>query len=372
MRLGVNAFRLTGQRLGVGRYIEYLLKYWDQMLMPGDRVTVYVKEPVEPDSLRLSDTFRFQSLGTSLPGVLWEQMILASRAGGIDVLFCPSYTMPLTYRGRCVLANHSVNEVQAGAHPWWYHLTYRQRYRLSALKADVVIVPSETVKDDIQEQYGVPSGKIEVIPQGVDDSFCPGGDAEALRATRRRYLGSDRPYILFVGKLSQRRNIPTLMAAFSDLKKRAKIPHSLLLVGPNHQNLPLQSLAQELGIQDSLVQTDGRFADHRELVAVYNAADLFVHPSLHEGFSLTLVEAMACGVPVVTVNRGAAREIAGGCAFMVDEPTTEALSEAMHQALTDPTLARTLRARALERARCFRYEETARRTMDVLRRVAAS
>jgi glycosyltransferase involved in cell wall biosynthesis len=370
VRLGVNARRLSGQRLGVARYIEYMLKHWNGMVMPSDSVTLYVREPLGDGAPERSDVFTIKVLQPRLTGLLWESLLLSRHAQGLDVLFSPSYSLPLTYRGRSVLAIHSLNEAQSGTHPWWYHVTYRQIYRLSAQKAHRVIVPSQSTKEDMQEHYRIPGEKIEVIPLGVDGSFHPVEDVDLLRSTRHRYLGADRPYILFVGKLSQRRNIPTLLAAFSALKKREGIPHSLLLVGPNHLDLPVQQLGTELGIGDSLIQIDGRFADHRELVSVYNAADLFINPSSYEGFSLPLVEAMACGVPVVTVNRAALREIADGCALTVEEPTVETLADAMHRALNDRDLRQELRARGLRRARDFRWEDTARRTLDILRLVA--
>jgi glycosyltransferase involved in cell wall biosynthesis len=370
MRLGVNARRLAGQRLGIGRYIEYLVKHWQRMLDPADRVVLYVQDSRGTDDLQKPDTVITKQLGPRLTGLLWENVLLPPRADEMDVLFGPSYTMPLMYPGRNVVVIHSLNEAQSGAHPWWYNFTYSQIYRLSAQKADVVIVPSESAKGDVQKFYGIPASKIEIVAEGVDEYFRPVGDEELLRATRRRYLGADRPYILFVGKLSQRRNIPTLMTAFSILKKREKIPHSLLLFGPNHLNLPLQRLVQELEITDSVVQTDGRVENHQELVAVYSAAALYVNASLYEGFSLTLVEAMACGLPVVTVNRAALREIAGDAALLVDEPTADSLADAMARVLKDSDLCQELRAKSVKRARMFRWEDTARRTLDILRRVA--
>jgi len=370
MRLGVNALRLTGQRLGIGRYIEYMLKHWNHMLTPSDRVTVYVREPVDIRTLHLSEAFETKVLRPGLKGVLWENLLLPRQEKEMDVLFCPSYTVPLAYRGRCVVATHSVNEVKKGTHPWWYHLTYRQRYRLSAQKADAVVVPLECTKEHVQELYGIAADKIDVVPEGADDSFRPLEDEAVLRETRRRYFGEDRPYIVFVGKLSQRRNIPALLTAFSRLKKTANIPHGLLLFGPNVLGLPLDRMTADLGIQDSVVQTDGKLDNHQDIIPIYCAADLFVHPSSYEGFSITIVEAMACGVPVVTVNQGAARDIAGGAAVMVEEPTVDNLTEAMRLSLTNRPLAMSLRAKALERAKLFRYEETARKTLDVLRRVA--
>ncbi len=370
MRLGVNARRLAGQRLGIGRYIEYMAKYWAKMVHPSDNVTIYVQEPLRKGELRLSDAFRIRPLPSRFKGVLWENLVLSLHAKENDVLFGPSYTVPLTNRGRSVVATHSVNEVQPGTHPWSYHLTYSLIYRLSAQKADKVIVPSQTVKRDIQKYYGIAAGKIEIIPEGADDAFQPIEDQEVLRSTRQQYLGADKPYILYVGKLSQRRNIPLLLAAFAAAKKRERIPHSLLLMGPNHLGLPVARMAEELGISDSLVHTNREFADHRELVPLYSAADLYVYPSSYEGFSLTTVEALACGVPVVAANRAALAEIAGGHALMVDDLTVEAFAEAIARVVTDRQLHADLRAKGQQRARSLRWEDTAQRTLDVLRQVA--
>ncbi len=370
MRLGVNALRLSGQRLGVGRYIEYMLGYWDSMLARGDRVVVYIREPVDTARLGLSSAFEFKVLASSAKGVFWENFVLPRHSRETDVLFCPSYTVPLTYRGRTVVATHSVNEVQSGTHSWWYNFTYSQRYRLSARKANAVVVPSGSTRQHVHDLYGVSEDKIAVVPQGVDDSFRPLDDETLLRATRRRYLGDDCPYILFVGKLSQRRNIPALVKAFSVVKQRCHIPHRLLLFGPNVSAVPLEKLTAECGVADSVVQTDGKLENHRDIIPVYSAADVFIHPSAYEGFSLTIVEAMACGRPVITVNRGAAKEIVDSAALTVEEPSVPELAIALERVLTDSALRRSLGAKALERAKCFRYEDTARHTLKILRQVA--
>jgi len=370
MKLGINARRLAGQRLGIGRYIEYLLRYWNKTASSCDSFHLYLQKPLVHNDLHLSEAFKVQILQPGLTGFLWENFVLPREAKESDVLFCPSYTMPLAYRGRCVVATHSVNEVQSGTHPWWYRFTYTPWYRLSAQKADRVIVPSQSTKSDLQRTYGIPADKIDVVPEGADDAFRPVEDQALLRQTRERYFGSDRPYILFVGKLSERRNIPILMAAFSRVKKRHRIPHGLLLVGPNHLGLPLAQLAKDLDIQDSFVQTDGKFGTHQEIVPIYSAADLYVYPSSYDGFSLTLVEAMACGLPVITTNRAAIAEIAAGHAMQVDEPTVDALSEAIARVLLDHELKEDLRAKSLKRARSFRLEDTARRTLEILRQVA--
>ncbi len=371
MRLGVSAWRFAGQRLGIGRYIEYLLRYWTGHL-ESDEVRVFVREPV--DLARFG--VRPVVIRPSLTNALWENFLLPAQTRNLDVLFGPSYTLPVLPkpfgpRCRTVVAIHSVDE-QRGVVPWWHRYTYEQKYRWSARAADRVIANSQYVKQRLIDLYGVPSEKIDVIWLGADDAFQPVDDPDLLRQTRLKYLGSDRPFLLFMGGLSQRRNVPLLLEAFSILKKQNRIPHALLLMGPNRADLPLAELAQRFGIGDSVVHTIGQVSDHRELVPVYCAADVYVLPSSSEGFSLTLAEAMACGTPVITVNRAALGEVAQGYGMTIDAPELGSLTEALREVLHDPSLRAELRRKGLERAKELRWPLAARRTLEVLRKVANS
>ena len=371
MRIGVNARRLEGQPLGVARYIEYLLGHWAEMFQPGEEATLYVREPLQPGRVP-KGPFSTRVLKPKLRGFMWENVRLAPSIGDVDVFFGPSYSLPLAYRGRSVVTIHSVNEVQEGTHPWWYPYTFTNIYRASARKADRVIVPSQSVKDDIQAAYGVDAAKIDIVPQGADDFFRPIENQQLLRDTRIEQLGEDRPYAVFVGKLSQRRNIPMLIQAFAALiKERPELPHNLLLFGPNHLNLPLEELVAELGVEGRVVQTDGRLADHHDLVRIYAAADAYVSASAYEGFSITVVEAMASGTPVIGINRAAFGEIVDGAGRLIDEPSVDGLKVALGDVLSDPELRSSMRARGLERARLFRWEDNARRTLEILREAAA-
>ena len=209
-----------------------------------------------------------------------------------------------------------------------------------------------------------------VIPQGADDCFQPIHDEDRLRATRIRLLGEDQPYVLFVGKLSQRRNTAALMEAFARARKRAGLPHRLVLFGPNIQGWPLRKIAEGLGISDLVVQTDGKIANHQELVPIYNAADVFVHPSLYEGWSMTTVEALACGTAVIAANRGGLGELAAGAALTVDDPTADNLSDAIEQVLTNRSLREDLQYRARQRGKQFSWGDISRQTLEVIRNVA--
>ena len=371
MNIGVSAWRLAGQRLGIGRYIEYLLKHWTTMLRVDERVAVFVHEPFDRSALNLSDAFSARVIRPRLKNAIWENLLLPRAAAGVDVLFGPSYTLPLTYRGRSVVAIHSVDEVQPGALSRWHQLTYSQKYRLSAQHADKVVVNSRSVGDRVRDIYGIPEEKIEVVWLGADGAFQPIDDEELLKAPRTRYFGYDRPYVLFAGGLSMRRNVPMLIEAFAAVRREHRLPHGLLFVGPNRDNIPVASLAETFGVGDSVVQDDGKFSAHGQLAAIYNAADLYVLPSSSDGFSLTLAEALSCGTPVITVNRAALGEVAHGYALTIDEPELGALADAMRRVLTDGDLSRQLRLKSRERGCQLRWERTAQRTLDVLREVAA-
>lgn len=371
MRIAFNGQRFAGQRLGVGRYLEYLLRHWATMLHDDESVSVFVRRPLESDLIGLHPRITPVLLESSMSGIPWENLRLRGPASQHDVLFCPAYTAPIGYRGPLVVATHSVNESQSGVESWAFTQTYARLNRYCARLADMVIAPAEITRDELVRHYQIARERIAVVAQGADDAFQPLDDAERLRATRIRYFGTDRPYILFVGKCSERRNIPMLLRAFAELRRSRQIPHGLLLFGPNHEALPLAALCAELGITDDVVQTDGKVAQHADLVPIYGAADVFVHPSEFEGWSMTTVEALACGTAVVASNRGGLGEVARGHALMVDHPSVEAFVDAIGRVLADDALRTELRRLARERGRALRWEVTTRETLDVIRGVAA-
>lgn len=183
--------------------------------------------------------------------------------------------------------------------------------------------------------------------------------------------------MIFVGKLSQRRNIPNLIRAFARFKKSTGLPHRLLLFGPNHLELPLKEVAEENGVAGEVIQTDGKIQHHDELVAVYSAADLYVSASLYEGASMTVLEAMACGRPVIVTNRGAMAEQVAGFGVQIEtDPRTpefqEDLADALERVLTDPGMRQDLSAKSLQRAQEFRWKDAAQKTLDVIREAGAA
>ena len=367
MRIAFNGQRLAGQPFGVGRYLEYLLRHWDKQLVEGEELTVFVRKPPPEWLTKLGPRIRTELLESRLSGIPWENLRLSRAAGDYDVLFCPAYSAPLGYRGRLVVATHSVNETEPAAHGWLYRQTYARLFRHNARQADAVIVPGEQTRHAVAQHYGVPDERLHIVHQGADDVFHPIENRALFSETRKRFFGSDRPYLLFVGKGSPRRNIPMLIEAFAKIRKEGW-PHGLLLFGPYMGDVPLEKLVGDLGLEGDVIQTPGVVERHADLAPIYAAADIFVQPSENEGWSMTTVEALASGTPVIAADRGGLAEIARGHAYMI-EPNMDSLVDAIRKVLSDDDLRADLSRRARERGAALRWDKLALQTLDVIREV---
>jgi glycosyltransferase involved in cell wall biosynthesis len=233
--------------------------------------------------------------------------------------------------------------------------------------ADALIAVSQQTRRDLVELYGAPEAKIHVIYQGIDPIFAPAPPAEIQRI-RQTYCGRDdegrpRPYLLMVGTLEPRKNHATAFRALARLK-RAGHRHQLLIAGgAGWLFAPVRQLVDELELQ-----ADVRFAGYTplaDLVALYSGADAVLQPSLYEGFGFPVLEAMACGAPVVCSNASSLPEVAGDAALLVPPTDDEALAAAIHQLLTNPSRCATLRERGFRRVGQFRWARCAAETAEL-------
>ena len=304
--------------------------------------------------------------------LLWEQAVLPLRLRGlgIDVLHSPHHTTPLLPCAcRRVVTIHDLTFLLLPErYPPTRRLYFQAMTRLSARVADAIIVPSEAVRGDVMRLLRPPAERVFVIPEAAGAAFHP-QDAVAIEAVRRRY-GLERPFLLSVGSLEPGKNRERLLQALARLRARG-LKHSLVVAGQQAWRHEGEApLARRLGLADSV-----RFLGHvpqADLPALYGAADLFVFPSLYEGFGLPALEAMACGTPVVASNVSAVPEVVGDAALQVSPLDVEALAGAMERLLRDDRLRADLRERGLERARQFSWEKAARQTVEVYHRVVAA
>ena len=254
--------------------------------------------------------------------------------------------------------------------PWrrWYFSRVMPR---DLSRATLALAVSQDIGGILTDQLGVPPARIRVVHEGVDIAFAPVAD-QARIDDAVRAAGGRRPYILFVSALKPYKNADKAVRALAHLNRGLSSPRDLLVVGSDRGGIQadLAELAIKEGVADRVHFTGP--VPHNKLDALYSGADALVFPSRIESFGLPVLEAMACGTPVVASNRSAVPEIAGDAALAVDPDDVSALANALRQVIEDPALRETLVAKGLDRARHFTWERAARGTLDVLAEAAAT
>lgn len=365
MRLGINGWRLSGPRTGVARYLLNVIRHWDAGLTSRfTGVTLYTPRPLDPADLPLPPNIRVEVLASDRPMLVWENLRLAA-ASHDDVLFCPSFSRPFFVRGQPVVATHDlVYHVRPELFPASVRLFYRRLYDWSDRHATLIITDTEAAKREIVRFCKVPAAKIRVTYLAPAECFTPLTDRTGLDEVRHRYVGADTPFFLFVGKMSGRRSLPHLLEAFALFKRRMGSTHRLLLVGLNPHRLDVQTLTRRLGI-DADLKYCGYVSDD-ELNRLYNAAESFVMPSVHETSSLPVMEAQATGLPVICLENPGLREITGDAALRIPRLEASLLGDAMIRIAEDPALRRRLSDEGLASAARFSWRRCSAETLAVL------
>ncbi|MGH9688095.1 MAG: glycosyltransferase family 4 protein [Candidatus Acidiferrales bacterium] len=365
MILGVDGIRLVKDRSGVARCIEAVLGCIGELQHPFTEIRVYTPQPIRED-VRLPACATNIVLKSSLPAAGWEQYTLPRAHGSQNLLFCPSYVIPLMVSCPTFLIHHGSYEGYPQAFDWWTLNKARAIYTLSAKRATLVSTVSEYSKKDMIHFYWMRPEEIHVVPEGVDTRrFRPLADRLALSGWRRRIFGEDLPYIVYVGKPTERRNLSPLIRAFSRLKKDKRVPHKLLIVGARLPGTsPFRKVIAELGLEAEVIVLD--YASHEEMVMVYNAADLFVYPSSYEGFGMPVLEAMACGTPVIALNNTAFPEFAGGVACLLPDAQVGTLAEGIEAILSDAAERERMARAGPQRAAAYDWRLITQRYLDLM------
>ncbi|MEP6900826.1 MAG: glycosyltransferase family 1 protein [Actinomycetota bacterium] len=364
MILGVNGIRLIAKRSGVARYIEALLRCLGELEHPFNEIRVYTPQPLG-DDIYLPPN----ALNIVLPSLLsnagWEQVTMLKAHGSKNLLLCPSYISPLAARCPTFLIHHGSYEGYPQAFGWWALNKARLIYSLSAKRATALSTVSEYSKRDIVKFYGINPDKINVVPCGVDTKvFRPVQDAETLSEWRKKVFGADHPFIVYVGKPTERRNLSALIRAFAELKKDG-FPQKLLIVGASLPGTsPFRKVIDELKIQDEVFVLD--YVTHEEMFLVYNAANLFIYPSSYEGFGMPVLEAMACGTPVIALDNTAFPEFAGGIAHLLKDAEVSTLKEGMAAVLGDEAWQKQMKEDGPKRAADYDWHILTQKYLDLM------
>jgi glycosyltransferase involved in cell wall biosynthesis len=310
-----------------------------------------------------------------LPGTLWLQtvgrrMILRDR---LDVFWGTNNMLPLG------LPSGVAKVVTIHDLIWPLYAEILDRFsrcmlwlfvERSARQADRVIAVSQSTARDLQRVFEVPESKIEVIHHGVGPAYRPQDPQAAAEHVANKY-GVSKDYVLTVGTVVAHKNLVSLVQAMRILRERGEPPLQLLAVGAKGWgNAKLREAVQRSRLPDEVIRFLG-FVPEEDLPMLYSGACSFVFPSLYEGFGLPLVEAMACGVPIVAANTSSVPEVVGDAALLVPPTQPEAFAEAILRVRSDKDLRRAMIEKGLRRAACFGWDKAARQLLQCLRKVVS-
>jgi glycosyltransferase involved in cell wall biosynthesis len=384
MRIGINALFLQQPTTGMGQHLLHLLEGLDSLeekdqqymlLAPRFRRAYTVRAP------QLSDRFRevevvsaLARLGENVEKVWWEQVgiVLAGTREHVDLLHCPYWSNPVWSPWPTVVTIHDVIQFVLPEYKWRkISRVYFGLVSAGARRADAVITVSECSKRDIVKLLDLAPERIHVIGNAVDASLHPVRDAWLLANVRERY-GIGPRYVLYFGGFDIRKNVPRLIEAYGLLPERLRREYQLVIAGRyarlGHPLYPdPRETVRRLGLESHVVFT-GQIRE-QDKAPLYSAATVFAFPSLYEGFGMPVLEAMACGTPVVTSNVSALPEVAGDAGLLVDPYDAQAICEALAELLESQARRDEMARLGLERARRFTWPQVAEQTVRVYKQI---
>ena len=370
MRIAFDGTTLRAGRTGVGYYTEHLLEELVECVAEDDLVVVSNRH-VET-AARLSPRILITGASWRVPRMAWLQLLapgLLTRLR-IDVAHFTNGMIPIVSPVPTVVTIHDMSlTMYPGYHPPRRVLLNRPFVDLSAQRADAIITVSESARQDIVRWYGVPPSRVFVVHEAAAPAFRPVTDAATLQRVRATYGLAER-FILYVGTIEPRKNLPLLLDAFARRHRSGDLPHQLIVAGPyGWLCAHIERRIEQLGVKDAVRITG--YVPFEDLPAIYSLAEMFVFPSVYEGFGLPVVEAMACGTPVVVADVAALAEVGGGAVARVRSFDAEALGDELVRLARDQDRRRHLATLGRARAQTFSWRRAALETLAVYRQVAA-
>jgi len=360
MRVGLNISAASESSTGVGNYAFQLAKNV-VALAPADEwfllgANTHVAPLLEGANVQATVTQR-----KGLARILWEQTGLPfeARRLKIDLLHGADFSRPLAYAGPMVNTIHDISPFVDSR----YFSPVRRMYKRVVIRhairrSSAIVTVSEFSRRQIMERFSLDGSRVFAIALGV------------AQGNGVPHSSTGPPSILFVGNLEHRKNLVRLVEAFRLLRERRRIPHRLILAGkPGYGWEEIRAAIGKGGLQEC-VDVPG-YVSNESLAKLYPSAELFVFPSVYEGFGLPVLEAMACGTPVACSSAASLPEVGGDAVEYFDPLNVEEMAAAMERVLHSPGLRAEMREKGLKQAAKFTWEDCARQHLEVYRRVLA-
>ncbi|MCS7038681.1 MAG: glycosyltransferase family 4 protein [Caldilineales bacterium] len=366
MRIGIDVRLAYYRQGGISWYAIRLLTALAKIDTENEYLLLQDRRQREP----LVQAPNFHRIGLFTPAhhrlEQWP-LSLETRRLGLDLIHSPDFIPPLHNRIPAVITVHDLGFVLFPHFLTADAARYYGQTELAARRASRIIAVSHSTANDLVRLMGVPEAKITVIYEAADPVFSPLPRDEAKTHLAEAGLRVPDEFILFVGTIEPRKNLHTLLEAYHRLRRDYRVALPLVLAGaPGWLHDDIMKRVHELGLQ-AHVHFLGTVASNTALRGLYNLAVMLAHPAYYEGFGLTVLEAMACGTPVICSNAGSLPEVAGDAALLIAPDDTEAWAAAMYRLLDDTALQAELRARGLRQAARFSWEKAACETLAVYR-----
>jgi len=366
MRIGI-MLRTLDEKFGIGVYTRNML----DALLKLDRNHEYVLFYKNKKHLgKYAHYPNVEEKVVNAPNkLLWDQATipLCARQAKVDILFHTKFTVPFLTKCKTVMVLHGASWfVHPEIYPNKLDLTYiKMVMPLYCRRADSLIANSNLTKNDFVNLLHIPPEKIKTIYYGCNPIFRPIHDQEVLSEVRKRYNLPDR-FILTVSRYDPRKNFPTTFRAFTKCHEAGVL--KLVAVGKDSWRYKLDCHIGESEFEDDVIFPG--YVEQDDLPAFYNLAEVFIFPSVYEEFGIPLVEAMACGCPIVASNTGAIPEITGGAAFLAEPFDADRMAEGIDQLTQNTDFRRTLIEKGFKRAKNFSYDKVGEEVLGVLEQVA--
>ncbi len=391
MRVGIDFTPAIQQQAGIGRYTRELVRALAQLDARNQYVLFQASWGACVDVGGWPANFRVRSvpLTDRWLAIVWQRLRLPFPVelftGAVDIFHSPDFVLPPVRRARTVLTVHDLSFLTRPetSDPGLRAYLTRAVPRAVA-RADHILADSRSTKEDLVTCLGASPEQITVVYPGVDPRFRPLEDETVIADVCARYA-LRRPFILAVGTLQPRKNYPALIEAVMRLGEGcAEVFDELSMsqAGSRHASPSLVIAGGRGWLDQEIFETVERlragnrvrflgFVWDEDLPALYNAAAILAMPSLYEGFGLPVLEAMACGTPVVTSNVSSLPEVAGDAALLVSPRDVAGLTDALCRLLTDRDLRARLQQRGLARAQKFTWQKVAEAVLGIYQRLAA-
>lgn len=364
--LNVRSFENRG---GIGRYTRALVQNLIK-LYPDDFFSLISNSDTDISFLPPNKNWKFTHIGGPSNRILWERFSLAKAVNDInpDVFHNPDYTIPPGIKVPSVV---TVHDLSFKYFPTGVKLKSRMLYNAltpkSVMKARIVIADSKFTKSEIVRAGWKSQDDIRVVYLGVNEIYFDDMPNDELQLVLTQFE-LEPGYILYLGALDKRKNITAIVKAYSELKNKLKTLPRLVLAGEDiGAASEITSLILQLGLGNDVKRIG--FIQPEYLKAIYSAAKIFVFPSYYEGFGLPPLEAMACGVPVITSDRASLPEVVGDAGICISIDSTVGLSESMELLLADENVYADLSEKGKMQAGKFTWPKVAEEVMNVYREV---